>query len=238
MDAATGCPDTYEELFLTYYPMLREIVARAGIASDDVRDVAMDLLTRFMERDGIAWYDPQYLHDTGESPDLPGDRYRTAKFKAMLRSWASKSVLSFRDKQMVRHRREPWRLEATWTAAGPDRTWAEHEDYAAEPLADVEVSVVIVHALQRSRRILVGRSTKKRDYARFIDLALQHGLLDGRLDRKALQEALDVSPSTLTQMLNELRGILRPMLTDAGIMPEAKVAVLPTPVTPLIAAVS
>lgn len=205
--------------------MMRQTIFRAGIASEDVQDVAMDILALFIEKDGINYYDAERLHDVGESPDLPGDRYRKAKFKGMLRGFTATYVMQYRDKQMTRHRREPWRLQATWAAPharidNMPTTWEEHEDYAVDPLADVEDAVVLVSAIRRTREILVERSTKKRDYARFIDLLVEHGCLDGRLDRRALQDALGISPSTLTQMINEMRGILRPMLSEAGMLPE------------------
>lgn len=223
MDPVTGCPDDYSELFATYFPMMRQIVYRAGIAQEDVQDVAMDILARFIEKDGIAYYDPHRLHDVGENPDLPGARYRKAKFKGMLRGFTQTYVMQYRDKQMVRHRREPWRLEKSLTSSGADgdMTWADSDAYALDSVADVEVSVVIVSALKRSKEILITKSTKKRDYGRFIDLAVENGLLDYRLDRKALQTSLGISASTLTQMLNELRDIMRPLLAEAGVVAEA-----------------
>jgi hypothetical protein len=220
VDLSTGCPANYDELFSTYFPMMRQIVFRAGIAHEDVEDVAMDILARFIQKDGIDYYDPDRLHDVGENPDLPGARYRKAKFKGMLRGFTQTYVMQYRDKQMVRHRREPWRLEKPVTPDGTT-TWAESEAYSVDTLADTEVSVVIIHALQRSREILVQRSTSKRDYGRFIDLAVEHGFFEGRLDRRSIQAELGISASTMTQMLNTLRSILRPLLTEAGVVREA-----------------
>lgn len=220
MDLETGCPDDYSELFQTYFPMMRQIVYRSGIAQEDVQDVAMDILARFIEKDGIAYYDPHRLHDVGENPDIAGARYRKAKFKGMLRGFTATYVMQYRDKQMVRHRREPWRLDKNLSEDG-DMTWADSEAYSMDGVADVEVSVVVVSAIKRSREILVERSTKKRDYGRFIDLAVANGLLDYKLDRKALQASLGISASTLTQMLNELRDIMRPLLAEAGVVAEA-----------------
>lgn len=231
MNDESGCPSDYSELFLTYFPMLRTIVFRNGIAIEDVEDVAMAILADFMEKDGISWYDAEKLHDVGENPDIPGDRYRTAKFKGMLRSYATKRAWNYRDKQMTRHKKEPWRLEKPLTDDG-DSSWSESERYGVDSLDATEAQVVIRAAFQKTREILVSRSTSKRDYGKFIDLALQYGFLDNALDRRAMQEALHISASTLTQMINDLRNTMRPFVE--GLLPVA--VPNPEPPSPLCAA--
>lgn len=203
--------------------MLRKICHRAGIASEDCEDVAASILADFMAKDGLNWYDPHRKFDVGENPNIPGDRYRTARFSNMLRSYASRRVLNYRDKQKVRHRREPWRLEARLTTAHDgDRTWAESEYYAEDTLDAVEDSVVVRLAFQGAREILVQRSTPTRDYDRFITLTLQHGYLDDRVDRKALAVELGISVSTVNQMIKELWKVMRPRLSGTGLIAEPK----------------
>lgn len=144
----------------------------------------------------------------------------------MLRGFTRTYVMQYRDKQTVRHRREPWRLQTSWmNEEAEEDTWTNSDAYAADPLGDVEISVAISTALRRSRDILVERGTEKRDYERFINLAVQHGYMDGKLDYLALQDVLGVSRSTVTVMLNELRDFMRPLLTEIGLVRE------PEPVT-------
>lgn len=220
MDQETGCPEDYAELFDAYFPMMVGVVSRSGIQALDVEDVAMDILARFIEKDGISYYDPERLHDVGESPDLPGARYRKAKFKGMLRGFTATYVMQYRDKQMIRHRREPWRLEKPvgYEHSSREVTWLEATmgETTVEPTLDSEVSLCIVQALQKARESLINKG--KRDYCAFIDLCVQHGLLDGKLDRRAIAVALGVSTSTVTAMLKDLREILRPLLSEAGVM--------------------
>lgn len=90
------------------------------------------------------------------------------------------------------------------------------------PLLDLsEVAVSILGALKRSRVALADRSTPKRDYVAFIDAACEYGLLNGTLDRRALAASLGCSVALVSAMLHELRAVLRPMLTEVGVLAEA-----------------
>lgn len=225
MDHETGCPDDYAELFKAYFPMMVGIVAQSGIQRHDVQDVAMDILARFIEKDGISYYDPDHLHDVGESPDLPGARFRKAKFKGMLRGFTSTYVMQYRDKQMTRHKREPWRTETPVFIAGlrEPMTWLElnFAETTTFEILDSEVSVSIRSALKKARELLTTKSTEFRDYPRFVDLCIEHGFFDGKINRKAIELELGVAGSTVAAMIQELRRVLRPLLTEVGVLTEA-----------------
>jgi hypothetical protein len=200
VDASTGLPDDYSELFEQYYPMMYGIVAKSGINRFDVEDVAMDILARFIDKGGLAYFNPAHPK---------------AKFKGMLRGFTSTYVLQYRDKQMIRHRREPWRNE---TPIGSETTWGEvnfRNDFWVDAC---DVSQSIIDALKQARSILESKNQGKRDYGKFLDLCLMHGFLNGELDRTAIREALGIGGSTLNVMLRELRATLRPLLADAGVV--------------------
>lgn len=222
MDAATGCPKDYAELYEAYFPMMRGVVARSGISPEDVEDVAMDILARFIEKDGISYYDPHRLHDVGESPDLPGARFRKAKFKGMLRGFTATYVMQYRDKQMVRHRREPWRLETPVRNVGTQRevSWVEmtfsETPNPQDSILDTEVSITLVRALKQARRQLEEHSTTFRDYPRFIDLCCNSGFMDGEVDRRAVASELGIGVSTVSSMLKVLRSTLDPLLAEVA----------------------
>lgn len=212
MDQETGCPEDYAELFEHYFPTMLSVVSAAGIEHRDVPDVAMDILARFIEMDGLNYYDPEKLHDVGESPRLPGARLRKAKFLSMLRGFTSTYVMQYRDKQIVRHRREPWRTETLVTSRdGETRTWLETHvlDGSYDNLADVEVSVQIIRALKIARAVLIRRNTSTRDYGKLVDVCLRQGLLDGKIPQKTVSAELGVSTTTAKLMMGELRGALR-----------------------------
>ncbi len=226
MDPKTGCPEDYTELFREYFGMMTWEVSRSGIAYEDVQDVTMDILARFIEKDGISYYDPEHLHDVGESPDLPGARYRKAKFKGMLRGFTRTYVMAYRDKQMTRHRREPWRCDTPiWHHGAKEPvSWLEatfgDDPEADDALIDSEVSMAIVQALREVRSRLDHKSTLTRDYTAFIDACVRSGYLDGKLDRQKIMDELGISKGILNVMLREFRQTLRPILADAGLMTE------------------
>lgn len=196
MDARTGCPDDYDELFRLYWPTACYIVRNSGIAPEDVQDVASEMLADFIDTNRLAFYDS-----------------RKAKFNTFFRNHFRIYVMAKRDKQMTRHRREPYRLEKVVASTEDgDLTWAETEFYAEDPLEAVETSVVVISAMLRSREILVQRSTDKRDYKRFCELVEPQLLLDGRIDRRSMRDALGVSASTLAAMWTEYRAVMGPLV--------------------------
>lgn len=142
VETATGAPRDYAELYECYFGMMKSIVAKAGIAAHDVEDVAMEILTKFMERDGLSWYDPDLLHDVGRHPRLDGPRRRPARFQGLLRSFTSIYVRQHLDRQRTRAAREPHRLEepshdgeATWSETHGHLT-TEH-DVAEDSTTDI-----------------------------------------------------------------------------------------------------
>ena len=196
MNPKTGVPEDYAELFTAYFPLMRRIVSKAGIASEDTEDVAMDLLLKFIEKEGIDYYDPT----------------RPTKFSSMLRGFTSTYVMQSRDKQMIRHRRFPWRLEAPISGDSKD-TWADIQiDPLDFRLEITEDSVAVIAALKKARAILCARSEGSRDYAIFFDACIREGLLSDSLNRKLLQAELGLSAGTFRSMLWELRAVLRPLL--------------------------
>lgn len=125
VNTATGCPKDYAELYECYFPMIKSIVVKWGIDSRDVEDVAMELLTKFMERDALAWYNPDLLHDVGDNPRLPGQKMRPAKFQGLLRRFCDLYVRQEWDKQKNLRRREVVRLEAPVSGEEGGSTWGE-----------------------------------------------------------------------------------------------------------------
>lgn len=155
---ATGAPKDYSELYVHYFPMIRSIVAKAGIAPADVEDVSMDLLTKFMERDALSWYDPEKLHDVGKRPRLEGERHRPAKFQGLLRRFCCLYVRQHLDRQALRSRREPHHLEdpARQGQGDGDGTWADAhgELLRTEPHATLEATLTTNACLQHALDLL------------------------------------------------------------------------------------
>ncbi len=72
---AMSAPANYADLFSRYYSYVVTLVRRAGIEPSRVEDVAMEIMTRFYERDFLTEFDPTLVfHYDGED--------RPARFKS------------------------------------------------------------------------------------------------------------------------------------------------------------
>lgn len=218
MDSATGCPEDYAELFDKYFGMVRTVVLKAGIAPEDVEDVAMEIIAKFIEKEGLEGYDPNRLHEV-KNPRKAGPLKRTARFSSMLRGFAATYVLQHRDKQAIRHRKEPYRLEKPVTnEAGELASWGSLLR-APEVLEGSETSLSVWEAVKRTRCALQDRPQRgRRNLVKCFDAAVRDGLCDGKVDRRAIGDELGVSESTVGAMMREIRTELRPRLCDVGVV--------------------
>lgn len=105
IDSPSGAPANYEELYIHYFDAMKAMVAKAGITPSNVEDVAMAILTKFMEKDALAEYDPHKLFDTGDRPKFKGPRHRTARFTSYLRRFVYLYVKQHLDAQAVQERK-------------------------------------------------------------------------------------------------------------------------------------
>lgn len=217
MDSATGQPDDYQELYECYFPMICKTVSTAGIIPDEVEDVAMDILTKFLSKDGLNFYDPSLLHDTGRVPTHPGPRFRPARFASMLRGFVKIYVLDYRDKQVRRATYEVISLDSSVSDDGV--SLGEVLDAGVE--STVEKDVCIRQVVGRGSEQVRSLKSGSRDYTALMEVALEQGLLDGVLHRGRIAAELGVSVSTVGVMLREMREILHPLFVEAGLRSDA-----------------
>src|SRR6478609_11790271 len=91
IDPVTGRPDSYASLFVHYRKFVELGVSAMGIPLSYVSDVASEIMTVFMERDCLSWYDGDKLFDISTLPGRPatavleGPQQRRAKFASYLR---------------------------------------------------------------------------------------------------------------------------------------------------------
>lgn len=218
MNTATGCPDNYSEMFERYFGMVRSVVTKSGIAPEDVEDVAMEIIAKFIQKEGLESYDPTRLHEV-KNPRTAGPAKRTARFSSMLRGFAATYVLQHRDKQAIRHRKEPYRLEKpVMLETGEQTSWGALMK-APELIDAAETSLSIMEAVCRTRAALAEYPQRgRRDVVACFDAAVRDGLLDGKVDRRKIGTELGVSESTVGSMMREIRTELRPRLCDVGVV--------------------
>lgn len=218
MDAVSGCPDDYAELFEVYWPMMKKTVAHAGIAKEDVEDVTMEILTKFMEKGGLDHYDPNYIVDVGSHPEVAGPRRRPAKFGSMLRGFTSTYVLALRDKQKIKHHRETHRLDAL---VNPDED-TEFIDFLSlpEPQREVDTRAAITYSLNKTAALMRAKSTSRRNYEALCTYVVEETYVTARLPRRdALCSMLGVSTATMRSMLCDYQSTLAEVAQSADVYP-------------------
>jgi hypothetical protein len=236
MDARTGCPTgdhlftAYEELFTAYFDMVKAIVYRSGIAPEDVEDVSMEIITTFMKKGALEKYDPNMKHVI-KNPVTPGGNVRTAKFKGMLSGFTRVYVMAHRDKQMMRHRKEPFRLEHRFDEDISDSDQSDNGfDYVqaastSNPIEQHELSLSIRGAVLAARKEIVlrqaardaAKTRSKKNLVACFDLLVSEGWMSGRITRLEASIRLGVSETSVGTMIKEIKQVLGAELSAAQV---------------------
>lgn len=207
INSTTGAPASYEELFAEYFGFVKGLVAKAGIEPQDVEQVAMSIITKFLEKDALSWYDPEKLHDVGENPRIDGPRLRKARFSSLLGTFVKLYVRQHLDKQAMRSYKEPIRCETPIvTDEGVVSEWLELNGSATMLDTSQEFTdwVASVDAYLRTLPV-----KGQRDLPRLFRLLVEQVIADGVADRKAIAREFGVSDTAVHQMVKDLRATLR-----------------------------
>jgi hypothetical protein len=95
---ANDVPANYDEFHRMYFEYIKSLVKRAGIVFQNVDDVAMGLVVRFIEMDILKQYTPQFTDAVGV--------VRSVKFRTYLTSLVMVYVKHPRHRLNVHYRRE------------------------------------------------------------------------------------------------------------------------------------
>jgi hypothetical protein len=119
-------PIDYAELLHAYHGMVLGLADRMGIGPSDREDAAAEVELRFWRSDGLAWYDPDRVHQPppGGWRDGRPPKPRTARFGGMFRRYAYLNMLQERDRHSNRLRR----AIPTDHESMPDRPHDDHAD--------------------------------------------------------------------------------------------------------------
>jgi hypothetical protein len=210
-------------VWVEFYEPTKRWVRAKGVPDGDVEDVAQDVMAKFMEKDGLSFYDPHKVFDTGvHTQRIPGARLRRATFSGYMRSFVAIYCLNYRDKILKTNRREGvFRLDAP-LAEDSTITWVDSlvsegdmEDRAATgaDCANV-ISLGLMSMRERDRQRRADEAAQSRLRKRA--WALEDGfavLADslarfGVLDRGWVGEQLGLTPSQVAAMVAEMRDVL------------------------------
>lgn len=95
----TYVPTDYSDLFQTYFPYVKFLVSRGGIDPLNVEDVAMTVLSKFLEKDALADFDPEHTVSYGGVD-------RKTVFSTFLTGFITIYLRHYRDRQNIQRSRE------------------------------------------------------------------------------------------------------------------------------------
>jgi len=118
-DTGSSVPAGPEELFRVYYGYVRKVVAAtSAIRAQDVDDVAMEIMTRLIERDVIGMFDPAKTFSYG-------DKQIPARFSTFLTAQVSLYVKGQRDRLGRQHKRELFVIDSPPPGEDGGLSWAD-----------------------------------------------------------------------------------------------------------------
>lgn len=189
-------PDSYEELFKTYYSFVVGLVGKQGISLDNREDVASEILLRFYERDFLNEFNPNLTFEVN-------GRLVRARFKSFLSAFVVNYVRSHRDRQNLRAKREPLVIDQAVYPDGFIYAGAEsgyEDDYSA--LYEEELVLKIRDYLKTVPR----KSRQDQcDLIALFDTVVQQVRTNGKYSVKELQAKFGVSPTAIHTWLGWMR---------------------------------
>lgn len=204
-------PTSYAEVYEHYHPMMVRMVSEAGIRYQDVPDVAMELLTTFMAKDGLSLFDVSRVTQPGTEGRL---------FHAMLRGFTSVYVRKYLDYQKRDLRKisqltpqmitgEEFSLSLVAGSGKGYQGQAEGRgapslalaaglvgEWGIEPLLE---SQALSEDIQTVLRMLRGTNPQY-DWDGFVESVSDRALDDRKLSNAWLGRRLGVSPKTAKRM--------------------------------------
>lgn len=197
-------PTSYSEVYEHYYPSMIKMVADAGIRYQDVPDVAMELLTTFISKDGLSLFDITRVTQPGTEGRL---------FHAMLRGFTTVYVRKYLDYQ----KRDVRRI----SVLTPTMITGEHgtttdqiprmvDLASAAGLMGEGVIGEFIESQAFSEDLSAVLSRLKATHPRYDWHAFIEAASDRALDNRSLTSAwlgrrLGVSPKTAKRMLTEFQ---------------------------------
>lgn len=185
-------PADFAELFRYYYPYVVKLVRTFSIEESDVEDVAMIILTKFMEKDVLSDYDPDYRSVEG----------KPAGFMTFLSGFVASYVRHYVSRQRVHQARHPFSVDRTLLLRDSPSSWIEvygpkHYDDLSH-VTDAQFLSAVRSRL--STLPVVGR----RDMALLFELIIDQLDERGRIHKEELAGLFGVSPASIHQWIKLL----------------------------------
>lgn len=198
-------PETYDEVFRHYYPQILGLVKQFGITPQRREDVAMMILTKFIERDALHDFDPQFIGRNG-SP-MRFQSFLSGFVVAYVRHWRSREIIEAnREMNLVdqpsSHSQEEDRDGHTWI----DENFSHEDD-----LSSVEMDLMM--AKVRRHLATLPATNENHDLALLFDFVMEQINSQGRILVTELADLYGVSISSMQTWIRRLRDQIRMVLS-------------------------
>jgi hypothetical protein len=199
-DDGMTVPSGPDELFTQYYGYVRKIVGGTPmIAPQDVEDVAMEIMTRLLERDVAGMFDPAMLFSHG-------DRQVSAKFRTFLTAQVQLYVKGQRDKLGRQRKRELLIID---TPSDGGASWADVFGGSEDDLSGLDAAEWVRQARSFLATVPKRSDRDNCDLVRLFDALIIQAASTGIVSMTETAARLGVSAFVIGRWVQWLRSNLR-----------------------------
>lgn len=195
-------PDSYSEMFQHYYIYVVKLVTNLGITPQNAEDVAMVILTKFIEKDRLPDFDPEYVSEHGGVK-------RKATFRTFLSGFVATYVQHQRTIQMKQTYREGQSTNQPVAHSAGTNEGAEWIDLYGPKVTDDHDALAEADLLRQIRVQLAqipSRNTQDRcNLSYFFEAVLAQTEDKGKADVAELALQFGVSKTTIQNWIKRLR---------------------------------
>lgn len=199
-------PEDYSDLFEHYWRYVVKLVRSFGIDDQNAEDVAMTILTKFLEKDALADYRPEFVSNHGGVA-------RPAVFTTFLSGFVFAYVRHHRDRQTITKRREPAMLDAPVAQDGTATTWIEMYGPVEPEDHDDIYHDDLVRAIRRSLEAMPPSARAHVNIVALFDRMVAQISTTGQYDTAALAAEFGVSQSAIRNWILRLRDEISNVLS-------------------------
>lgn len=191
-------PETYDEVFRHYYPQIVGMVKMFKVSPNRREDVAMTILSKFIERDMLPKFDPEFIGGNGQP----------VPFQTFITGFVASYVRYHRDREITEISRE---LQLVDTEVEVDVNlvlpWLDTREVHTDDVTSVEVPITI--ALIREHLAKIPASDDIHSLSLLFEFMLTQIQEYGRVLVKELADLYGVSVTSMQKWIRSVRDEIR-----------------------------
>lgn len=188
-------PTSYAEVFTHYYPAIVGLVKKFHIDPLRREDVAMTILTKFIEKDVLSDFDPEYIGKNGQK----------MRFESFLSGFVVSYVRYFRERELIQVKRELTLIDTDPNSEDTEEeiSWLDKRFIHVDDTSEVEYEVLVKRIRVHLKTLTV--TTERNDKALLFDLILWQMEEYGRMDVEELSSLYGVTKTSIYTYIHRLR---------------------------------